>query len=495
MSATTVQDRLSSPRVDTKSWLVAAFAVISALGGAWVFYATTLRPAMDLTTDSGVYLNAARHLMRGDGYLHVDGSHIVTFPPGYSVVIAAVGSVSGLDLEQAARLIGIVGLAVTVFCTGLICLRVLPASRRWLSLVAATVVAVSPIAVFLGVTVWSELLFIALVSAAATVLTYQVPPSIQSALIVGLLLDAAFMTRTAGAFAVIAALAVYALRRQWRDGIVMGVVAAAGPAGWSLYNRMIAGAANKDRGTPSEGPLEIVEKAGRTVLSWGASTPTPSALEFVIIGAGVAALAALAVVVRRDLVVDPARVPLVFAASFVVCTIVVRIFVHMDPLGTRLMAPAFPFLVITMIMIIAATPWTAVRVAATVGVAGVVALGLVQGVAWARSPLVFSKNDAATTTAACELPDDGVIVSNSPYLLTWTCDRPSSLSPSADVYELSTPGWLTHLAAEHGCVRVVWFDSVNRGYLSTLSDLERVDGIHLDEQFKRGSIHSLGCPA
>src|SRR5699024_6626108 len=73
---------------------------------------------VSITPDSATYLVTARNLVEGRGYLGFDGRHMVSFPPGYPVALAAAMILGGLSPEGAAIAISIVCIFAAVFGFG-----------------------------------------------------------------------------------------------------------------------------------------------------------------------------------------------------------------------------------------------------------------------------------------------------------------------------------------------------------------------------------------
>ena len=77
---------------------------------------STGRYGMGVTSDSVAYFDGARAIAEGRGYTDNLGGPILGWPPGYPAALALVGRL-GLGLDAAARIVSVVGYAVTVLLT------------------------------------------------------------------------------------------------------------------------------------------------------------------------------------------------------------------------------------------------------------------------------------------------------------------------------------------------------------------------------------------
>ena len=117
--------------------LLAAPAV---LGAAHVLVRTSPWGA-DVSHDPMVYVSVATHLASGEGLRDFDGRDLLTWPPGWPLLLAGVRPL-GIDLPEAGRWINAVAFGLTILAAGLWLRR--RVRVRWLAPLAAAAVAASP---------------------------------------------------------------------------------------------------------------------------------------------------------------------------------------------------------------------------------------------------------------------------------------------------------------------------------------------------------------
>jgi len=210
--------------------VAAAVAVLSAIG-PW---------PVGVFQDDGVYMVLAKSLATGEGYryLNIPGSPNAThYPPAYPAFLAVLWKAfpafpQNVALFKMANAAWLAGAATLWFRF----------ARKQLALGAVTsgvsvalFTACAPV-VLLSVMVLSEPMFLCLLALA--VLTAERAASsgrVRDAALAGAAAVALSMVRTLGILVVPAALLVLAWRRQWRAGIVLGLVAVLGSIPWQWW--------------------------------------------------------------------------------------------------------------------------------------------------------------------------------------------------------------------------------------------------------------------
>lgn len=140
-----------------------AAVVLLAVLGAGIVLVSTAKYGAGLTTDSVYYLDAARNLAAGEGYVFHSGEPLTWWPPLYPALLALVGVVTGLDPAAFAHLVNaalfalLVGLAFTLLRAGS------QHTPAYSVLGVCAIVFSAPLSAVYAMA-WSECLFIPLVA-------------------------------------------------------------------------------------------------------------------------------------------------------------------------------------------------------------------------------------------------------------------------------------------------------------------------------------------
>ena len=92
-------------------------AAISMLGMIFAFI-ITFRYGPGLATDGARYLSTAESLINGNGFTEYLGVPLTQFPPGYSIIIAAIGFVTRADVFAVAQYLNILTFGLTIWLSG-----------------------------------------------------------------------------------------------------------------------------------------------------------------------------------------------------------------------------------------------------------------------------------------------------------------------------------------------------------------------------------------
>ncbi len=253
--------------------VIVAFAILVAT----LLLAVT-RGHLGVSSDGIVYLDGARSLADGLGFTTLSygpGRASVThFPPGYSAVIALVGSTLGVGMYRAAGLLGIATAAALVLSAGAIVLRW--TGSRTAAAIAAGVVGLHPVLLDLYAMPRSEPLYLlALVWSVEFLARYLTTRRTAWLLAAALLAAAAALTRFVGlAAAALLPFAVLALaRRPWPARLAHATLAfamALAPLAWWLAQVREVGAPR----TIAWHPEPLRAEAQHLVL-WTTAWPVP----------------------------------------------------------------------------------------------------------------------------------------------------------------------------------------------------------------------------
>lgn len=239
--------------------------------------------AVGVVKDDGMYVILARSLASGEGYryLNLPGAPAAThFPPGYPALLALVSllvppfpsNLLAFKLVNAALLAG-----VAVLVARLVRERI---GSEWLALGTGVASALSVPLLLLGSMVMSEPLFLMMVLALLAALERfaEGPSSGHRALLLGAAIGICMLVRSHGVVLVPAVLVVLALRRRWRDALLLTAVALLCVVPWQLWSARHANdlpapllgaygpyASWWVRGLREMGPVMIPTTLGKTV--------------------------------------------------------------------------------------------------------------------------------------------------------------------------------------------------------------------------------------
>lgn len=397
----------------------------------WLLGRILVRGHVRVSPDSAVYLVGARNIGRGLGYLGPDGEPVSVFPPGYPLLLAAWPS------EVWAAIINLAALAVIGWCSWRLAKHFgLPA---W---VAPLVVGFNPAIQRVGLHVWSEMPFIALVLGAF--LAHVTGKTWRASALAGVLLGTAVTFRTVGWFFVVAAVGVSVLRRKWIAAFLAVLPAAAAGVAW----RAMAGDAGRADTEPAFGALLV---AAKYLGSWFFADTIGW---FSLTGLVVVAVAVVAAARRGMWEV------LAWGGGFLVALGAAKMVTPIDDLGHRLLSPVAPFVGLGVVAAL-----TLPRVLAVLAAVGLVAGAVVPAVT-TYEPLPFQAS-RSVLDPVCELP--GEAWSNTNFHVAWHCDRVVKDGPRRGP-DQGPEGSVDHSRIredlDRGCVVAVWADESSSYYLS-----------------------------
>jgi hypothetical protein len=493
--------------------LVAAL-VIAGVASAGVV--VTLRLTMIRayhTHDSASYLGAARNAVKGRGLTLPWGSPpdrpLVHFPPLYPAVLAAIGFL-GPDPLSVTRWLNALLFGANIALVAFAAFRM--TRNRFLSCLAAVLVASSPAMLRIHTAAWSEPLFMFLmVIALAALHAYAQRPTRRLFFLACDATALALLCRWTGAPLVWTGLIV--LCAFGSGGIVkrLGRCAAFGfysclPIGlWLLRNLRASGSATNRTFTPHPLTSQHISDALCTVSGWAVPGFRPglpqrhSLVPMVLLCLGAACLAGLFVLRGADggMRARLRRLPWAYMGFVVLyCAFLlvsISYFDRMTPLNDRILAPAYVAWLVSLLWMwsnawaprLNAWPVRGIAVAAWLVLA---ALQLGAGATFFaferdRTRFTASSWDSAETALAESLPADRVVYSNWPeslYLLTGRL----ALNLPARVDDTSgqpVPDYQERLLAAVGELkqsggRLIMFSSRSSGWVDggTLRDLSLV---------------------
>lgn len=171
---------------------------------------------LGLVNDSATYVEGATSLLAGRGYVRISGGGeikpISHFPPLFSIVLAGLGFV-GMDLLLGVRVLITLLFGLDIFLVGLSVFKI--SRSMGFALFGALLLAVSDLHLGVFSFALSEPLFLALMLAAYLCLSQSVDhPHWSWAVLTGLLLSLAYLTRYAGLSLFVTVILVLILLKQ-----------------------------------------------------------------------------------------------------------------------------------------------------------------------------------------------------------------------------------------------------------------------------------------
>lgn len=368
------------------TWLLAGIAVAAAM----LVLARQFSYGVGLSGDWADYLAAARSLTAGKGFVGFNGVPYLYWPPLYPLLLAAAGG-GVFDAFDVAGPLNAVSWGLTVFIAGQVLRR--HVANAWLVIFGCVALAVAPALGDVAAEAMSEAVFMLFVTAALALACRYLETTAGGDRKVLLGLGAAavaalaVLTRYVGVCLalVVAPLLLFAGNAPLaaRAGRVFAYVAIGlAPVGlWLLRNHLLSGAADGHRRSSEFAFAEVVWAYFAEVANWllldtldgrlwrtsrRGIVPVPADLEGWLLAAGVAftgvCLLGLAVSVaaarvrwwrtRGDL--QPITLAHCvfgrFAVVYLVAVVVAQTVVELAPLGGRYALPAFPPLLISVVL-------------------------------------------------------------------------------------------------------------------------------------------------
>ena len=354
-------------RRERTAWV--ALAVMAAVAAAAALLVSPLGPG--ITPDGVGYVQAARNLSAGHGYVHGAGagSYAPTthWPPFYPVLLSLPAR-AGLDPLPGARLMGAVLLALTVLLLGWL-VRTRTGGSLWAMLfVAAATVCVQPM-LWVHTMVLSEPPYMLLSMLALAALAFHMDkPSWHVLALAALAAGAAFMTRYVGLALVATGTLGLVLwrvgtwRQRLRDAALFGAGACLPMALWVVRNVGAARTATDRAITHGIVSRAELAKGVHTVSAWLMPSDLYGRRKLAVTLVLLAAAVAFAVLVAVNRLTGPPEgrqeprervlsrlVPLMllFALLHVVAVLGAMLLTTAPPnLGPRFLIPAFPALLV-----------------------------------------------------------------------------------------------------------------------------------------------------
>ncbi len=250
-----------------------AVAVIALAGVALVLHATSKYGA-GITSLSSAYLDAASSLAKGKGFVFRTGEPMVLWPPLYSMLLASIQLVTGLEPAAFAHIVNAVLFAAVIWLSAYLFRPDLTHNAVYGVLGLCTVLFSVPLSLVYA-TAWSECLFIPLILL-YLIFAQRYWERSEGRSLVFMTFSAALacLTRYIGLTLVLAGAVTVMiaprmnLRTRLARAVVSSAVSLAPIALWILHNCIFTGTpAGLRQGSTSPTTVGMVEAAG-VVLSW-----------------------------------------------------------------------------------------------------------------------------------------------------------------------------------------------------------------------------------
>jgi hypothetical protein len=333
---------------------------VAALAAAAVLVATAPHGPR-VTTDSVLYLSTADSLREHHNLAWYQGTPLTHFPPGYPTALAVAGELAGSGV-LGGRILNALCLALIVVLGWMLLRRHVESPA--LRLAGVVGLAVAPTLFFVASAAWSEPLFIVLVLATVLALEMAIerPASWQWPIAAALLASGAFFVRYAGLWLIATTAVVLLLggRRLSSPGervrrlVVFAIVVSIVPA-WVIARnlRLANGHPFSQRGEPNTSLDTAVADTTDGIVRWLLPEDAAAVALVTLLAALIVAIGVW-LVHRRDIPRSRAAVPprallwplALLVSSYIAFLLASAETAYLDPIGFRLLSPAFPLAVI-----------------------------------------------------------------------------------------------------------------------------------------------------
>jgi hypothetical protein len=470
-----------------------------ALCGAALVVAGTSRYGIGVTPDSVGYISIAENLLNGRGYTNFYGDPLLSFPPLYPTVLAALGAI-GMDVVLAARWLNAAVFALVVgVATAWIWAHV---RTPTIAIFASLAVLFSPPLIGVSLYAWSEALFTFLALLCLAILDRfgHVGENRLRLLLPAAIAGLAWSTRYVGAAVVATGVAWILLQPHaaiaQRLGRVLRFSAvAAAPLGlWFARNLSLSSTAAGARGWSLSTPWTAVGEAMGTMSTWVLPGSIPAPARLAAIGCALLIVGSSFVAVLRSSTYNgamrvtlPSALLLLFAGIYVGALVASTSMTALDPIDDRYLAPIYAPLVMACAVLLDALLKSARNAAVRLLLVASFGCWLAYPVTTSVRLIDTSLRDGAGgfhTSRWVESPLAGYVASgmlaghlyaNEPYALYMLTRTVAEQSPRKYSYRSSRPTAdleeMGKALTAHNQVYLVWFSGSWDDYLYTPDEL------------------------
>jgi hypothetical protein len=138
---------------------LAVYLLLLSLIGMLLVYLVTYRFGPGLSTDGARYLSTAQSLIEGRGFYDYLNAPLTQFPPLYSILIAGLSLITGLEVFFAAQVFNILTFGLVIWLAGVFFYTVFPKEPIF-SYLGSAVFATSLSLLLMAANILSDLLFL-----------------------------------------------------------------------------------------------------------------------------------------------------------------------------------------------------------------------------------------------------------------------------------------------------------------------------------------------
>ena len=326
------------------------FVAVAGIAAAAVILFVTGPHGPALSPDSAAYLSAAESFADGEGLTKYGGEVMVNFPPGFSLLLAALVELFEASAVAAGRVANAVLLGLITGAAWLVLRRL--ATSATIRLLGVTVVASATSLHLVSSYAWSEPLFVFTSLFALLALNEAIrrPYDVGWLVVAALAAGSCFLIRYIGVVVIVTG-SVAILVGGWRQlsgwrrltrAAVFAMVASAGPVAWVVRNLSVS-----DTATGGRGPADtsLAANAYDAVRGVGVLLVPEAAPVRGLVLLLLCAVAVAAVLQVRSTGLGGARRFAWLLAGFVALYVVVLVVnastTSIDPLNDRLLSPIF----------------------------------------------------------------------------------------------------------------------------------------------------------
>ena len=102
------------------------FLCALSIGGAALVYQATARIGPGVAGDGTMYLSVAANLLKGRGFIDLDGNALTSYPPLYPILLASVSWLTRTDIFFVGWYINIITFGLIIFFSGILFQKTYP---------------------------------------------------------------------------------------------------------------------------------------------------------------------------------------------------------------------------------------------------------------------------------------------------------------------------------------------------------------------------------
>ncbi|MFP5041728.1 hypothetical protein [Parasediminibacterium sp. JCM 36343] len=249
-------------------------SLIAALSGALFIFLLTSYHGVGISPDSVSYAGVARNIPLGKWLVEFNGCPLIIFPAGYPVFLGIITKFAGTDVVVFAPFVNALLFGVAIFVNGCLLQNIAP-KNKWYKWAVLSLLPISYAMLDIYTMLWSETLFVMLVSFFMVAIRgYLVSRSLPALLLAALVTALACDTRLAGISVLATGLFFILLQRDfyWLKKIIhltIYLVASASLLATNLIRNQLLNGTMTGIRQKSITPLIVnIRFYGETLLQW-----------------------------------------------------------------------------------------------------------------------------------------------------------------------------------------------------------------------------------